>query len=288
MHSLKDNLKLIEIETFSYCNRTCWFCPNSFIDRRVEHGKHVMSDEVYTDIINQLYDINYNGEISYSRYNEPLAKKEIILKRIKEAREKLPKAILRINTNGDYLRDKQYIDELIKSGLSQLWVQQYLENDEKYNHAKSMQWINNKIESLGVKDNAELITNIDNYKIEYNIKLADTFLMHIRARNFEVDGSSRGGTIDLNKEYQRTKRCSQPINNLYIDYNGNVMTCCAVRSDIPEHADQITGNIHSQTLQDIFSSDAYNYLRNMHNNDTQVKTGHCRTCKIGINHKELI
>ena len=29
----KKHLKLIEIEVFSFCNRKCWYCPNSYIDR---------------------------------------------------------------------------------------------------------------------------------------------------------------------------------------------------------------------------------------------------------------
>ena len=28
------NLKLVEIEIFNYCNRTCEFCPNETIDRK--------------------------------------------------------------------------------------------------------------------------------------------------------------------------------------------------------------------------------------------------------------
>ena len=32
-----DDFVFIEIEIFSYCNRKCWFCPNSFVDRRSEN-----------------------------------------------------------------------------------------------------------------------------------------------------------------------------------------------------------------------------------------------------------
>ena len=71
----KGQLKLIEIETFSYCNRKCWFCPNSTIDRH--SGSTAMPEEMYLSIINQLSEIDYSGEITYSRYNEPLAFKGI-------------------------------------------------------------------------------------------------------------------------------------------------------------------------------------------------------------------
>ena len=52
----KQNLKLIEIETFSYCNRKCWFCPNSFVDR-ISDNK-IMPEEVYLDLLSQLSEID--------------------------------------------------------------------------------------------------------------------------------------------------------------------------------------------------------------------------------------
>ena len=91
----KENLKLIEIETFSYCNRKCWFCPNSFVDRLSENIE--MSEDVYLDLLQQLSEIDFSGELTYSRYNEPLAKRELLIKRIKQAREILPNATLRTN-----------------------------------------------------------------------------------------------------------------------------------------------------------------------------------------------
>ena len=44
----KESLKFIEIEIFSYCNRKCWFCPNSFVDR-ISHN-HLMPEEKYLEI----------------------------------------------------------------------------------------------------------------------------------------------------------------------------------------------------------------------------------------------
>ena len=94
-------LKFIEIEIFSYCNRKCWFCPNSFVDRLTEN--HFMPEDQYLSILQQLKDINFSGEVAYSRYNEPLAYREVLIKRVKQAREYLPNAKLRTNTNGDYV-----------------------------------------------------------------------------------------------------------------------------------------------------------------------------------------
>ena len=85
-----DDFTFIEIEIFSYCNRKCWFCPNSFIDRKSENL--IMPEEKYLSILQQLKDMNFEGEIAYSRYNEPLSHKDNFIKRLEQAREYLPKA----------------------------------------------------------------------------------------------------------------------------------------------------------------------------------------------------
>ena len=135
----------IEIEVFSYCNRKCWFCPNSFIDRRTVNL--IMPEQKYLNILQQLKDMNFEGEIAYSRYNEPLSHKDIFIKRLKQAREYLPKAKLRTNSNGDYVT-KNYIIDLEKAGLDELFIQQYLKNNEMYNHDKVKTRIQKKLTKL--------------------------------------------------------------------------------------------------------------------------------------------
>lgn len=69
----KQSVKLIEIEVASFCNRKCWFCPNSFVDRT----QNVRFDEsVYAKIIKDLAQIDYSGMLNFHRFNEPLADKE--------------------------------------------------------------------------------------------------------------------------------------------------------------------------------------------------------------------
>ena len=160
----RKNLKLIEIEIFSYCNRVCWFCPNSFIDRRSSNTE--MQDVHYEKIINDLADIEYDGELTYSRYNEPLSHRDIFIKRVKQARQALPNAILRTNSNGDYVT-RDYIEELNDVGFNQLWIQQYLGNNEKYNHERVRKVMNMKVEKLGMLHT--VITDIENCRLEYDL-----------------------------------------------------------------------------------------------------------------------
>jgi biotin synthase-like enzyme len=174
----KKQLNLIEIETFSYCNRKCWFCANSIIDRH--SSNNTMPEDMYLSILNQLSEIDYDKEITYSRYNEPLAYKEIILKRISQARKILPKAKLRTNTNGDYVTF-EYINELRDAGLNELFIQQYLANNEQYDHVKMKKRMIEKIKKLGVE--YVIISDVDNHRIEYDLIIEGRFYEEDKKRN---------------------------------------------------------------------------------------------------------
>ena len=280
---LKDNLKLIEIEIFSYCNRVCWFCPNSFVDRRSENV--LMEEERYLNILEQLREINFSGEVTYSRYNEPLSNREIFMKRVRQAREYLPNAVLRTNTNGDYLT-RDYIEELADAGFNQLWIQQYLGNDERYDHQEMKRRMDKKVELLGLEHT--VLTDIEGAKIEYDLSYRN-MTIHIRARNFEIDGSSRGDSVPLAEAYQRTQRCIQPYNNMYIDYNGQAMACCALRSDVPGQESGIVGNAKEDKLWDIFNNEKYSPWRAHHATDGP-KEGFCKSCRdsVKIDYEEVL
>ena len=265
----------IEIEVFSYCNRKCWFCPNSFIDRRTENL--IMPEQKYLNILQQLKDMNFEGEIAYSRYNEPLSHKDIFIKRLKQAREYLPKAKLRTNSNGDYVT-KNYIIDLEKAGLDELFIQQYLKNNEMYNHDKVKTRIQKKLTKIGLP--YELLYDYPNRKIEYDLSYKD-MTVHIRGRNFTYDGSSRGETVPLAVDNVRTEKCEKPFTSMYIDYNGSVMICCNLRSDIQQHDIGCMGNAFETPIKEIWKSDSYKTWREEHMNDGP-KTGPCKTCKIGL------
>lgn len=277
----KSQLKLIEIEVYSYCNRRCWFCPNSYIDRISDNT--LMPEEMYLSIIDQLAEIDYDKEITYSRYNEPLAYKEIILKRIAQAREKLPKVKLRTNTNGDYIT-LEYIYQLRDAGLNELFIQQYLANNELYDHAKMRKRMQQKVRMLDV--DYTVISDIDNQRIEYDLHI-DGMTVHLRARNFALEGTARTDKVaEFNEEYVRTKPCMQPFNNMYIDYNGYVMVCCNTRSDVPGHENGVMAHINDAPMWEIYRNEKYKPWRD-HLKDESPKSGICAGCKIDLKVEEF-
>lgn len=78
------SVERIEVETHSYCNRRCDYCPNTVGDRLGANQR--MAGDIWFLLLSNLREIDYAANFIFTSYNEPLADK-IILQRIREARE---------------------------------------------------------------------------------------------------------------------------------------------------------------------------------------------------------
>jgi len=266
------SVTLVEIETFSYCNRRCWFCPNSVVDRlsRTEY----MHEALYASLLDQLAEAGYAGTISYSRYNEPLADR-IILRRLAEARARLPQAALHTNTNGDYLT-RPYLDELIDAGLSSLNVQVYLGNRDPYDHERVRTRLRLTAGRLGLP--VDVVTDDPGLWLEARATHRGVPI-RIYGRNFEVNGTDRGGSVPVPSDGVRTSPCLSPFHHVYIDYTGHVMPCCNLRSDLASHADAIVADLKVE--RDLFLVYAGATLAAWRRSLVGFgpKGGHCASCR---------
>ncbi len=270
-------IRMVEIEIFSYCNRKCWFCPNSFIDRNSTNI--LMLEALYLKILNELKSINYSNMISYSRYNEPTSNREIFIKRLKQAKTIIPNATLHTNTNGDFLT-RDYLDELYESGLKSMNIQSYLSKNEIFNTDNIKIKIDIMAEKLGL-DFVEKINSIDRYEIAFKYKEMN---LNMYARDFRLNGNNRGGVLDTIPAIIRKSPCYIPFTDIYIDYNGKVLPCCNFRSDIKEHNNFILGDANNESILDIFNNIKMKKLRKKLLKDID-KLKPCNECNFAIDYK---
>jgi MoaA/NifB/PqqE/SkfB family radical SAM enzyme len=265
------SVTMVEIETFSYCNRVCWFCPNATIDRR--SSTQYMPERLYLRILEQLAEISYRGMISYSRYNEPLADR-IILTRLAQAKAALPGALLHANSNGDYLTPA-YLDELVEAGLRSLNIQIYLGNRDRYDHNRMRTRLEQIVEKLRLT--ATVTIDRPDEWLEASVEHA-TLRFRIYGRNFARNGCDRGGSIPSLAVERRTSPCLSPFYHVYVDYDGHVMPCCNLRSDVPEHRDAIIADLQQE--DDLFAVYASNTMAAWRRGliGFEQKGGHCGTC----------
>lgn len=238
----KECVSFIEIETFTYCNRKCWFCPNSKMPERQSRKLNQYMDEgLYARIMADLASVSFDGQLHFGRYNEPLADR-VILERIRQARQALPDAWLYTHTNGDFL-DRTFLDELADAGLSQLCVQIYLGNNDEYDADRMRHRAEGQIRGLGL--------GIADYSLRPDRMIWQTdyerLALSFDARNFAHIGTDRGQLIEGVPNAPRQSPCFVPFTSMYIDWNGNTMPCCNLRSDRPEHADFVVSRLADGT-----------------------------------------
>lgn len=269
----KDSVVNVSLETFSLCNRLCWFCPNSFIDRR--SANMFMPNAVFDAIIGDLAAIGYKHNFHLTRYSEPLADRST-LERIRAIRDAMPATSIVITTNGDYL-NAAYLDELLASGLTSLSVSVYLGNTAPYDHGKIHQRIRDMLSDLCLTDVVP-ITETLGIEVAY-AGMHKTLKIEFWGRNFDRLGNDRGGSIKLsNAGNVRQSPCFEPTQSFTIDYDGSVVPCCNLRSDVPEHKDYVCGKIEKSG--DIFLVYTNKMLADWrrHLVNFSDKMDPCRTC----------
>ena len=218
----------IAIETTTYCNLRCEFCPNSKYNRGLEKNKKLMNLNLFKKIINELSEIDYRGQILLHFYGEPLTD-ERLSDLVKYTKRKLPKAFIQINTNGSLLTISLY-EELRKSGVNRFFVTQYTKT--------LLPPIKKLIEYLRKRPKKENI-------LEYR-KLGE-----------DLGLSNRGGEIEVKNVVDYEKPiCTYPNTAVHVDYQGNVVLCC---NDY--HRSIIFGNLKNEKLLDIWNKPHYKNLR---------------------------
>lgn len=264
-------VKLVEIENHSFCNRNCWFCPNSIYERNTMVR---INPDVYKKILSELASINYDQTLVWARYHEPLAD-ESIYNNLKLARQKLPHAFLTLHTNGDYL-DTKVIDKLEKIGLDQLRINMYIQNGKAYTKKN----VNSILTDLKKRTNLNIIKKSLKYG---GLQLEGSKIhMILNIPNFKKKMSSRGGILTREARlinYERYSICFSPIQHVVIDYNGFGVLCCQVRSDIPNHKKAIIGDLNYPNYS-IFHLYRDLAIMRKHLLSFGIKKGVCRRCNV--------
>src|SRR5215813_7314696 len=123
----------IQIQTVSWCNRSCIFCPSG----KFPVDKVFMPVAVYHRIIDQLQALNYAGRISPYLMNESLLDRRLP-ELIAYTRAQCPASWIAINTNGDALSER-LLERLFEAGLNSLDVNAY---DSPTQHAEHLALVN--------------------------------------------------------------------------------------------------------------------------------------------------
>lgn len=266
----------IEVETHSYCNRRCSYCPNVVGDR-LGANQH-MPQEMWLGMLGDLAEIDFKGNLVLNYYNEPLADRAI-LDRIREARAHVPNARIMVYSNGDYM-DPAFVNELAEAGLDYLHVSIHLKRGDKYTDL----YVLNRIIEVAVRMGIPAqITQIQSGEFAFAKAPHKKMEIEIRGINFEKHGTDRGGLVDdIRTAEKRSAACFFPFAHFVMSFNGLIAPCCHIRSDRPEHRDYIYGNLrdYGSIFQAFTSGPGAAWRREL--SSSREKRSPCDTCAAGI------
>jgi len=264
----------VEVETDSFCNRTCQWCPNSWSRRGRQH-KYI-SNQVWFAILDDLCKVRYQGWFAFHNYNEPLAD-PLIFQRISQARNRLNDAKLTIYTNGDYLTIET-LNKLMLMQVDELRVTLYPRKKDTFNEPTKEKILSflNKLRISTAHIN--ILNNIRRLETHINVETTALHIIVPRIRSY----THRGGSVPLNPlalKEPRVNPCFLPFLSAAIDYHGNLKLCCQIYDTTqPENRTYIIGNVAECGFLNLWFSEKMNVYRQKVATANFVGLNACRYC----------
>lgn len=229
------------VETTTYCNRRCTYCPNSIFERSTKKNESLMPEKMFKKIIDELKGINYKGKIFPFLYGEPLLDRRLP-DLIGYAHKTLPEAKIVIYTNGDFL-DIDKTDELYKCGVSYFVITLHTYTKSNIDKVK------------------RLITHIK--KTGKKLKV----LCQVLDKHTAL--SARTGLVKVENKKEEDLTCLDPI---VINYRGDVLICCHDYLGVSS-----MGNVREEKLIDIWNKSDFMRIRNQLRN-RKYSLDICNSC----------
>jgi cyclic pyranopterin phosphate synthase len=224
----RDMFENVNVETTTWCNRRCEWCPNSVFDRGLRENQRWMPTKLIHKIIDELGAIGYRGKFSPHSYGEPLLDKRIP-ELIAYARKAMPHANIVLKSNGDLLTPELYTT-LVSAGVDLVNVTQY--------------------DPVPSRRQRELCDYLDKHPKEKS---------HFKHESMYPPKPlyNRGGLVSPTIVSNRP-RCLLPMSPVVIAWNGDVVLCCN------DYLGQVVfGNVAEQGLMDIWRSSRFKKTRKL-------------------------
>ena len=218
------------VETLNRCNGTCSFCPANRRDE--DRPLKKMTEDMFRDIIRQLRDMGWEGNLYLNINNEPFLDKRL-LDFARHARGELPGARIAIISNGTLVTPRT-MDEM--AGL----VDELVLNDysEKYRLSKPHRAIYRHIKRNKARFQHMDVTISRRYSKE---------ILATRAGS-APNKPKKNNTIDA--------PCVYPFLDLLVFPDGMVGMCCNDCKEVSAF-----GDITRDTLLDIWGNEKFSRLR---------------------------
>lgn len=271
----------ISVEIGARCNRHCVFCPNH--DNRRPNA--FMTWDMITKQADELASLNYRGSWGPFIYNEPL-KDPRILEIIRMMRERVPRCVINLNTNTDYLTEEM-LDELFDAGVNQLACNIYSSRDghddpdvvakgvriAKARAKEVQQWLDDR---SYIDQKSSLYTGGSPRKTI--AKVQHKYGVDESGANFGggFGFTNRAGNVawlagDETAPQQYSGVCTKPFRIMQINWTGDCILCCNDYHGVTNY-----GNLKTHTLIEMWNSIELN--RERAHLQVGERVGLCASC----------
>tara|TARA_B100001057_G_scaffold500769_1_gene617702 strand:+ start:3426 stop:4445 length:1020 start_codon:yes stop_codon:yes gene_type:complete len=265
----KEYVELVCLELSYYCNRACNYCPVHTMER--SDKKLEIPETVLNSVTDSLSEIDYSGRISLNLFNEPLASKNIF-KNISYISKKVPKSLISLNSNGDYIKEIGYLEKLEKNGLKEILITMHTPKNREWNKDYSTK----QLIKFAKKVNYNLT---DKNLKELNFSFfVGKLIVEVFCTDWTKEGNSRGGLLKDLSEKKRTTPCEKPMREFVIAYDGTTQLCCHIYHN--KKYDKKISTIDPKKDIDIFKIYTSKVLSQTRKElfDYSEKKGLCATC----------
>jgi radical SAM protein with 4Fe4S-binding SPASM domain len=229
----------VELEVNSMCNRRCSYCPNVSTQRPIGY----MTEALFQKIIADLVEMDFDGNVSYHFYGEPLLDKRL-LGFVEYTVRHVPRSRPLIYSNGDFLT-LDLFREYIKWGRTKFLITQH-DNRMPPN-----------LQALLSEASAEERDHIE-------VRFANDILMMNRSGLIK--------TMNVPAEPLEVP-CDAPLATMVIAMNGNVVLCC---NDYLET--EVIGNVTTHSLGQVWCSEPFERFRSALSRGDRTKSKLCVSC----------
>lgn len=254
----------LSIQTTSFCNAHCIFCPNDEVSPRL--SPRVMDETLFRKIIDDCGGHRTIKRIILYLNNEPLTDINIV-QRINYAKEKVPWACVHILTNGSLLDDKTQ-DALINSRLDWIGISMHGIRKETIRDAmgldseivlpRVLSFIQKAKEKKKIEDFVMLTFLRHQYLSDKEKEEIFDFWKKqgITRISFFEGPVSRGGNVKCLPQARHAKvfGCKSIWANemMHIVENGDVILCC-----MDWKREVVLGNLNTQSIYEVWNSPRY-------------------------------
>jgi radical SAM protein with 4Fe4S-binding SPASM domain len=265
--------RTVFFELRTRCNGRCTFCAASV--QSETRPDVTMPFDTYAKVIEELAGIDYAGEIAYHVNNEPLLVPDLD-RFVRHARERLPRAWIRIYTNGLAL-SRVKGESLLRAGIDELTVNWYAA-DPRAPLPSHLATLRDEVlprfhpaSRVRTGNGPERPGDRSIFRFNINRRRIDEFL------------DSRAGSAP-NKQVRpedATGFCEHPFTQLNVTVDGRVGRCCA-----DFYFQDVMGNVNRESVLAIWRGGPLERARRDLLRGDRSQSALCRRCDFrGVPHE---